>query len=326
MILGATALAYWSIHLLHAADAPRKAQGADYQPEMMIITNEQHVRAEVQLSYWGGYSSAIGVLALTGGQSGTFPTGIRSIRITFSGAKPGGNVQYAILLNRDASESRITGQPFANSRNLSQNPVSVGSPGKVIANNNCEFPENTKFAQIMYGSLSAASDGTADTQIAGKIVNQHPYLATGDTDIVNVMEFVPTAAAVNTTASGASCHWLFPDWPYLGGVKWYSPAVLTGSVSIGSLQRDYTVQSSNPVLADLSSLYWDFSGPTSINYILTDGSITRRAGDDLFLAGVLAAAAAGLAVEFLKSIFELHTKIVEVREGREHCPKVSRFL
>jgi len=86
------------------------------------------------------------------------------------------------------------------------------------------------------------------------------------------------------------------------------------------------VQSSNPVLADLSSLYWDFSGPTSINYILTDGSITRRAGDDLFLAGVLAAAAAGLAVEFLKSIFELHTKIVEVREGREHCPKVSRFL
>jgi hypothetical protein len=79
----------------------------------------------------------------------------------------------------------------------------------------------------------------------------------------------------------------------------------------------YTVQVSNPALEDLSSLYWEFSGPTAINYILTDNSVARDASDKLFLAGVLGALAAGFFVEFLKTCFELRSDVADVREKRE---------
>ena len=316
LIAGAAASVVFSYHLLRASDTPRKPQGADYRPEIMLITSEQHVTASLHMSYYGGYSSSIGVLTLKGGRPGVFPVGVRYITLAFSGGQPGTSLQYALLLNQDASESNIYGLPFANSRHLPQNPISVGSPGEVIINN-CALPENTRFAQTLYGSASVASDGTADTQIAGQLVNQHPYLATGNTDIVNVMELLPSGSAMETATAGAGCKWLFPDSPYLGGVQWYSPAALTGSVNIGSLHGDYTVQSSNPTLEDLSSLYWEFSGPTAINYILTDNAITRQASDNLFWAGVFAAAAAGLFVEFLKTCFELRTEVRGVREEKE---------
>lgn len=312
--VGAAVSVVVALHLLRSADTPRKPQGANYRPEMMLISNARHVTASLQLSYYRGYSSSIGVLTLKGGQPGTFPIDVRYIRIAFSGGQPGTTLQYALLLNQDASESTVYGLPFANSRHLPQNPILVGSPGKVIINN-CELPENTRFAQIMYGSASVSSNGTADTQIAGQLINHHPYLATGNIDIVNVVEFLPTASSM--MSAGARCRWLFPDSPYLGGLRWYSPATLTGSVNIGSLHDDYNVQSSNPTLEDLSSLYWEFSGPTAINYILTDNSITRHASDDLFLAGVFASVAVVFGVEFLKTCFEIRAVVGDVREKRE---------
>jgi hypothetical protein len=313
-VVGAIVSAILALHLLRSADTPRKTRGADYRPEIMLITNERHVTASLQLSYYGGYSSSIGLLTPTGGQSGAFPIGVRYITIAFRGGESGRTLQYALLLNQDASESKIYGLPFANSRHLPQNPISVGSPGKVIINN-CELPENTRFTQIMYGDVSVTSNGTADTQIAGRLINQHPYLTTGNADIVNVVEMLPTASAMMTADAG--CKWLFPDSPFLGGLRWYSPTTLTGSVNIGSLRGDYTVQSSNPTLEDLSSLYWEFSGPNAINYILTDNSITRHASDDLFLAGVFASVAAVLGVEFLKTCFEVRAEVRGVRERRE---------
>jgi len=317
-VVGSVVSAIFAFHLLGSADMPRKPQGADYRPEIMLITNDRHVTASLKLSYYGGYSSSVGSLTLKGGQPGAFPIDVRYITITFSGGRPGTTLQYALLLNQDASESNVYGLPFANSRHLPQNPISVGSPGKVIINN-CELPENTRFAQIMYGAASVTSNGTADTQIAGRLINQHPYLATGNTDIVNVVEFLPTASAMLTTTAtaDAGCKWLFPDSPFLGGLQWYSPAALTGSVNIGSLQGEYTVQSSNPTLEDLSSLYWEFSGPTAINYILTDNVITRHASDNLFLAGVFASLATVFGVEFLKACFEIRGGVRDVREKRE---------
>jgi hypothetical protein len=312
--VGAAVSVMLALHLLRSADTPRKPQGADYRPEMMLITNARHVTASLQLSYYRGYSSSIGVLTAKGGQPGTFPIDVRYMTITFSGGRPGATIQYALLLNQDASESTVYGLPFANSRHLPQNPILVGSPGKVIINN-CELPENTRFAQIMYGSASVASNGTVDTHIAGQLINRHPYLATGNIDIVNVAEFLPTASSM--MSAGASCKWLFPDSPYLGGLQWYSPATLTGSVNIGSLHGDYNVQSSNPTLEDLSLLYWEFSGPTAINYILTDNSITRHASDNLFLAGVFASVAVVFGVEFLKTCFEIRAEVGNVREKRE---------
>ena len=205
------------------------------------------------------------------------------MQISFSDGQPGTTLEYSILFNQDA-EADVSGLPFANSRDLPQNPISPGSPGSQVIGN-CGLPENTKFAQTMFGAVPVASDGTADTQIAGLLNNQLPYLATGDTDIFNVMEFLPTASATVTANAVTGCKWLFPDSPYLGGVQWYSPETLTGSVEIGTLQNGYTVQASNPSLEDLSTLYWEFRGPTAINYILTDNSIARGAGEDLFWAG-----------------------------------------
>lgn len=120
-----------------------------------------------------------------------------------------------------------------------------------------------------------------------------------------------------TVNASTGCRWLFSNSPYLGGVRWYSPTTLAGSVNIGSLQGDYTVQSATPTLEDLSSLYWEFSGPTAINYILIDNSVVRQASDNLFWAGVLAAVATGFIVEFLKSCFEFRAEIRDVREQRE---------
>ena len=105
---------------------------------------------------------------------------------------------------------------------LLQNPISIGPPGKVIINN-CELPENTRFAQIMYGSASFASNGIADTQIAGQLFNHHPYLATGNIDIVNVGDFLPTASSM--MSADASCKWLFPTRLYLA-----DPVVFTSHV------------------------------------------------------------------------------------------------
>lgn len=314
MIAGLAASGTWSYRLLKDADTPRKAQGADYQPAMLLVTNEQHVTANVQLSFYaGGYHSSIGTLTPYGGLTGTFPTGISYMSIKFHGGRPGTTLEFAILLNQDASESDVWGLPFANSRNLPENPISVSVPGSVVIPN-CGLPENTRFAQVLSGDVPIASDGSADTQLAGLLVNQHAYQATGDTNIVNVMEFLPTASATANTVT--SCKWLFPDSPYLGGVQWYSPA-LTGSVNIGSLPGNYTVQVSNPTLEDLSTLYWEFSGPTAINYILIDNDITRQAGDNLFWAGVLAALAAGFLVEFLKTCYEIRGEVANVNEERE---------
>lgn len=233
--------------------------------------------------------------------------------IKFHGGRPGTTLEFAILLNQDASESDVWGLPFASPRNLPENPISVGVPGSIVIPN-CGLSENTRFAQVLAGDVPIASDGSADTQLAGLLNNQHAYQATGDTDIVNVMEFLPTASA--TANAVTNCKWLFPDSPYLGGVQWYSPT-LTGSVNVGSLPGNYTVQVSNPALEDLSTLYWEFSGPTAINYVLIDNAITRQAGDNLFWAGVLAALAAGFFVEFLKTCYEIRGAVADVSKERE---------
>lgn len=314
LVAGAVVSGVSSYRLLRDADTPRKAQGGNYQPEMLLVTNERNVSANVQLSYYaGGYRSSIGLLTPYGGLAGAFPQGVRYMSVTFNGGHPGTTLEFAILLNQDATESNVQGLPFANSRNLPQNPISVGIPGSVIIPN-CGLPENTRFAQVLFGGVPVASDGSAATQVAGLVNNQHAYLATDATDIVNVMQFLPTASATASTVT--KCKWLFPDSPYLGGVQWYSPA-LAGSVDIGALPNNYTAQASSPTLEDLSTLYWDFNGPTAINYILTDNSIARQAGDNLFLAGVLAALATGFLVEFLKTCYEIRGAVADVSEKLE---------
>ena len=58
-------------------------------------------------------------------------------------------------------------------------------PGREVIGN-CSLPENTKFAQLIFGGVTATSNGNASTQMAALLNNQHPYLAAGDTDIVGL--------------------------------------------------------------------------------------------------------------------------------------------
>jgi hypothetical protein len=173
---GAAVSGISSYRLLRDSDTPRKTQGGSYQPAMLFITNERNVTANVQISYYaGGYHSSIGHLTPYGGLTHTFPTGVSYMSISFNGGRRGTTLEFAILLNQNATESDIEGLPSADSRNLPENPISVGTPGSVVITG-CGLPENTRFAQVMFGSVPVASDGSASTQVAGLLNNQHAYL------------------------------------------------------------------------------------------------------------------------------------------------------
>jgi hypothetical protein len=76
-------------------------------------------------------------------------------------------------------------------------------------------------------------------------------------------------------------------------------------VTIGAVGGKYSLESSNPALANLSSLSWQLNGPTAFNYSLTNNEIVQREGEDLFWAGVLAAFAAALILEAVKASADL---------------------
>jgi hypothetical protein len=314
-----------AVHLLDLATTAKQSQGSSYKPQMMVITNERHIAVELQISYWGGFDASIGNIALTGGRSGSLPIGIRYISIDFSGGRPGSLLQYAVILNEDANEADVTGEQIVGPTGGRENPISVGRPGGQIAGN-CQLPENTTFGQVLYGSTQVAADGSGATSIVGKLANQHAYLTSGQNDIVNVMELLPTTAGMLSAGTGGECAWNMPDWPYLGGVEWYSPIALSGYLDIGALASKYSVESSEPALEDLSTLYWDLGGPTAINYILIDDAIVRGQGDDLFWAGVLAALGAGLLIESIKSAFEVWGRIREERDVQEPESNPSPIL
>ena len=73
MIVIAAGTGVYAYHLLQSADTPRKSQGSDSQPRMLLITNERHVIANVQLGYYAkGYNSTIGLLTAEGGHRERF--------------------------------------------------------------------------------------------------------------------------------------------------------------------------------------------------------------------------------------------------------------
>ena len=322
---GTVAAALGAIHLLQLATTAKQSQGGSYEPQMMIITNERHMAAELQIGYFGGFDASIGNIALSGRLSGSLPTGIRYISINFAGGTPRSMLQYAVLLNEDASEADVTGEQIVGPTGGRENPISVGQPGGQITGN-CQLPENTEFGQVLYGSTQVAADGSGSAEIAGRLTNQHAYLTSGQNDIVNVMELLPTAAGMLSAGTRGECAWNMPDWPYLGGVEWYSPTVLSGYLDIGTVASKYSVVSSEPALEDLSTLYWELTGPTAINYNLIDNLIVRDQGVDLFWAGVLAALAAGLLIEWFKSAFELWGGLREKRGGPEPAGKSLSIL
>jgi hypothetical protein len=232
-----------------------------------------------------------------GDPSGSFPTGARAINVTFSDGRAATKLHYAILLNDAANETSVTGQQGQG--------VSVSPPGSVIQAD-CSTPENMGVTEVLSGTVSLDSHGVGSIIVVGTLMNQHAYLTHGSNDVVNVLQIVPPVTDIAPPGHiGQGCILRLPGWKDLGPKTWYAPADLTGTVTIGAVGGKYSLESSNPALANLSSLSWQLNGPTAFNYSLTNNEVVQREGEDLFWAGVLAAFAAALILEAVKASADL---------------------
>ncbi|MGH3401049.1 MAG: hypothetical protein ACRDRJ_00775 [Streptosporangiaceae bacterium] len=278
-------------YILFQLSAPQqRSVGSDVTPDMLILTNQRQVSVYVTVKYFKSYPTDKSALAI-GSPSGSFPNGTRFIEIQFYGGKPDSRIKYSVLLGRDGGEKSPVG---------SQNQQFFsGSPGSNYRSD-CISPQTSGVVQVLYGELVLNKVGRATADSVGPLANQHAYLADGANDIVGVIDINSHITDLATGSAGQAC--IFPEWPYLGGSLWYSPASLSGEVSVGQLGNGYSVTSSNPPLTDLSSLTWQINGATAINYTLTNESLAHRQLAESFLAGVVAALAAAMAVEAAKSL------------------------
>jgi hypothetical protein len=277
--------AFW----LFNVSAPQQPRGNDATPDMLLLTSERTVGAYVRINYFQWYNSTPESLSF-GASSGSFPTGAREIQVQFSGGKPSTALQYAILLGRNGSESNPVGQQ--------NQKIFNGSPGG-ISSSNCVSPQTSGVVQVLYGQVRLNAQGSASINTVGRLMNQHPYLENGSNDVVGVIDVNTPISALAPSTPGSSC--IFPDWPYLGGTAWYSPGNLNGEVTIGSVGNDFSVTSSDPPLVDLATLSWQINGATSISYTLTNNAVAHRQLLESFSAGVVAALAAALALEAIKT-------------------------
>lgn len=268
--------------LFELSSPQQPATGNDVTPDMLLLTSERGVDVNVTVTYYKNNHES---------ESGSFPTGTREIEIQFSGGTPNRSLQYSVLLGRNGAENNPIG---------SQNQQFFsGSPGG-DKYSDCISPQTTGVVQSLYGKVHLDGQGEATVTSAGTLVDQHAYLAEGANDVVGVIDInSPITELAAVGGAGGTC--VFPEWPYLGGILWYSPSSLSGEVSIGPLGSSYSVTSSNPPLTDLSSLTWQINGATAISYTLSNDSIAHRQLVESFLAGVASALAAALAVEAAKN-------------------------
>jgi hypothetical protein len=267
----------------------QQPDGNDVTPNMLLLTSERAVAANITIKYYQWYQSTPEALSF-GPQSGSLPTGSREIQIQFSGGKPNSSLQYSVLLGKNGAEDNPVGQQ--------NEQVFSGSPGGT-ASSDCVSPQTAGVVQVLYGVIRLNAQGKATVTTVGTLTNQHAYLKDGATDVVGVISVNSPITDLGASGPGSTC--IFPDWPYLGGILWYSPTSLSGEVSIGQVGSNFSVTSSNPSLTDLSSLSWQINGTTSINYTITDNSVVRQQLIESFGAGVVAALAAALAVETVKN-------------------------
>jgi hypothetical protein len=276
--------------VLFQASAPQQQpNGNDVTPDMLLLTSEHAVSVDITIEYYQWYQSTPEGLGF-GPQPNSLPTGAREIQLQFSGGKPFSLLQYSVLLGRDGAEDHPIGQQ--------NEQVFSGNPGGT-SSSDCVSPQTAGVVQVLYGKVRLNAQGQANITTVGKLINQHAYLKDGANDVVGVIAVNSPITDLAAVGPGNTC--IFPDWPYLGGVLWYSPASLGGKVSIGPVGGNFNVTSSNPPLTNLSVLSWQINDSTSINYTLTDNSIAREQLIESFGAGVAAALAAALAVETVKN-------------------------
>lgn len=305
-IFGLTAL------ILFRASAPiQRATGSDETPGVIILTNERQAGVIINVNYYQKYNSTpegLGFFA----PSGALPIGVRQIYLQFVNGVPRHHLSYAILLGRNSSETHPIAQQ-------GQELVNT-SPGGSLSTG-CTSVQTMATTQVLYGRVELNPQGNGSVDTVGKLQDQHAYLTSGQADIVGVLNLNTPFAAPLRSRLVPSC--TFADWPYLAGIRWYSPSNLTGSVNIGPIGSNYTVDSATPALSDLSQLSWQVNGPTSITYTLTDNNVAYRQEAEAFIAGVAVAAGAALAVEAIKSLFDT-AEVADSNSGRSRTTGIQR--
>jgi hypothetical protein len=278
---------YAAFILLQFSTPQQQPQGDDVTPNMLLLTSQHGIIASVNIDYYNSYQSTQEGMSF-GSPSGSLPTGSREIQIQFSGGKPASSLQYSVLLGKNGAEANPVGQQ--------NEQVFSGTPG---GTSDCVSSQTVGIVQVLYGVLRLDAQGRGTVTTVGRLMDQHAFLKEGASYVVGVIDVNSPITDLGSSGPGNTC--IFPDWPYLGGVLWYSPTSLSGEVSIGQVGGNYDVTSSNPSLTDLSSLSWQINGSTSINYTMTDDTIGRQQLIESFGAGVVAALAAALAVETAKN-------------------------
>lgn len=281
---------YGSYVLLQFSTPQQQPEGDDVTPNMLLLTSQHGIIARVNVNYFKSYQSTPEGMSF-GSPSDSLPTGSREIQIQFSGGKPASSLQYSVLLGKNGAEANPVGQQ--------NEQIFSGTPGGTDASD-CVSSQTVGIVQVLYGVLRLDAQGRGVVTTVGKLIDQHAFLKEGASYVVGVIDVNSPITDLGSSGPGDTC--IFPDWPYLGGVLWYSPTNLSGEVSIGQVASNYNVTSSNPSLTDLSSLSWQINGPTSINYTMIDDTIGRQQLIESFGAGVVAALAAALAVETAKNV------------------------
>lgn len=284
----------YAFHLFQSSESSQQPRGSDLTPQVMFMISERQVALQLEINYYTSYYPSAEELGF-GNLSGSLPTGNREIQMQFIGGRPGSELQYTVLLGQGAAES----DPIAQQNEM----LATGSPGSMISAN-CTSPQTMGVTQVLYGRVRLDSQGDGSVDTIGRLSNQHAYLSDGTANVVGLLDIVPAVTDMESPADFTQgC--VFPDWPYLGGVLWYSPAELSGEVTVGPVGGNYSVDSAIPTLSNLSSLSWTINGPTAINYTLTDTALASHEAREAFWAGVLAALAAGFAVEVVNSAVEV---------------------
>jgi hypothetical protein len=310
-IAGIAVSGLWALHLLSLSQASTISSGDAATPQIMFISNERQVALDSDIRYYTQVYPSQESLAY-GRPVKSFPTGARVIDLSFSGGRPGSELSYAILLNAAASETNVTGQQGQG--------VSLDTPGSIIQAD-CSSPSTMGITEALSGVIHLNQAGDGSAIVAGYLADQHAFLTHGSNSAVNLLQILPAVTDIEPPGHiGQGCSLRLPDWRGLSRAQWFSPTHLTGTLDLGSVGPAYSVESSNPALADLSSIAWNIDGASAFNYTLINESLIRDENEDLFWAGALAAFAAALVLEAVKSGSDLLGELSARRRSSGNVP------
>ncbi len=274
-------------------------------PQVLLLTDQDRVSASYVIRFEkGSFTGPFGTTFT--GPPKDLPVGVRVMQVTFRTEVPSSQIRWAILLNDDASLTEATA-----ARGLGELAVSL--PGTVLASS-CPQAQAFQTRQVISGTVTADQDGRAEFDVHGGIADGVKYRPSGARTAVNVIQVLSPAPPASASSSGG-CDVNLINWEQVGGLRWKTPTVTSGNVTVGGLGVDKVVESANPPLTNAGTLSWELQGPNSVTYTLLDSSDLRRRELYLLLAGATAGLAAASLIELLKVLIGTNQRSTQGQQG-----------